>query len=86
VCHTNGGEIVYHTNNTVIFYYDDTTQIYRINFQLWNDYLKTKPGLSYPKHLEVMHLLLENYLNKTIPVISKMHPRLRYNIEELLSL
>ncbi len=74
--------IVYHIDHTVIFYYND------INFKahsiLWSDYLRPVFVLNYAKGVIIIHLLLESYLNHTIPVPTRMQPYLRKALENIL--
>lgn len=83
VFQTNGREIVYHTDKDAILYFDPKNNICKINFHQWTN-LRSKYDITYPKFIIIMHLLLEHHFNHSIPVPSRMHPRLRNKIEELL--
>ncbi len=83
VINDNGSEIIYHTTYEVLFYYNKDMQCFRVNIELWKE-LREWFGLNYPKFSEVIKLLMESYLNHPIPAPSRMHPRLRNKIEELL--
>lgn len=83
ILHPDGREIIYHTEKDVIMYHDTINNSYRINFQLWNN-LRSSYDINYPNFHKITHLLLEHHLDHPIPPMTRIHPRLRIKIEELL--